>query len=221
MLNIAGGRATVWARSVAREGQWTTNQIRLAVDKLDLNQIVQAFKPGSDEMVGLVSGEVDSLGDPRRTDVLSGGGTLRIEQSDLANSDIIGAIFAAMNVGTAGKQADGHGRMTFRFEQGDAFVTELYYVNRGVQIRGTGRVGNVKELPNSKLNLTVAGTLRPLRELKLPIVTDIDEVIGVLQSHVTTLRATGTVADPVVVPVVLEEAGRDLKELLMGEVRNR
>jgi hypothetical protein len=38
---------------------------------------------------------------------------------------------------------------------------------------------------------------------------------------VSTVRATGTVADPQVTPVLLEEAGQDLREILMGEARTR
>jgi hypothetical protein len=221
VLDIAGGRVTLWGRTIQRNGQWTTNQFRIAAEKLDLNTIVQSLRPGSEEMIGLVSGEMDTLGDPRRPHALSGGGTLRIEQSDLVNSDIVAALYSALNIGATGRQTAGHGRMTFRFEQGDAHINELYYFNRGVQIRGTGVVKDVLNLPNSPIDLTAAGTARPLRDVKLPLLTDLDEIIGVLQSHVTTVRATGTLADPQVVPLLLEEAGQDLKEILLGEVRRR
>src|SRR5262249_3449470 len=147
--------------------------------------------------------------------------TINIEQSDLANSDIIATIYSLMNIATIGKAADGRGHLTFRFEQGDAYISELAYFNRGVQLHGTGHVRDITHLSESPIDLVVAGAARPLKNLWLPIVTDVDEIIAVLQSNVPTIRATGTLAQPQVVPVLLEQAGSDLKEMLMGEVRTR
>lgn len=220
-LEFAGGRLTFWGRTVSHDGRWNTSQFRIAGDALDLNQIVQAVRPRPDELVGKISGAIDFLGDPRRPASLSGGGTLTIENSDLANSDIIGGVYSVMHIGTGARQAQGRGRMLFRFEKGDAHITEMSYFNRGVQIRATGNIGNVLAMPNSTVDLVLAGTARPLRDVRLPVIADVDEIIGVLQSHVTTVRATGTVAEPRVAPVLLEQAGSDLREILLGEVRNR
>jgi hypothetical protein len=220
-LEIAGGRLAFWGRTVAHGGTWNTSQFRVAGESLDLNQIVQAVRPHSEEMVGRISGAVDILGDPRRPDTLAGGGALTIDRSDLANSDIIGGVYSVMHVGAAGPAAEGHGRITFRFEKGNAHITEMSYFNRGIQIRAAGNVKDVLDLPNSSIDIVLAGAARPLRDVRLPVVSDVDEIIAVLQSHVTTLRATGTLAEPHMQPVLLEQAGSDLREILLGEARNR
>lgn len=221
LLRVAKGRMSVWGRVVKKDGAWQTAQARVGIDSVELNQVVHVLRPDAEAMPGKVSGAINALAPVGDWRALAGDGVAELKESDLVNWDVVGALYDLMNVNIRGRQPTGSGRVDFRFEQGNAYISNLTYSNRGIHIRGTGSVENVLALPESPLNFVAAGTARPLRNTKVPVLAELDEIVGVLQSQVTTVRATGTVAEPKVGPVVLQEAGQALKELLVREVRER
>ena len=66
----------------------------------------------------------------------------------------------------------------------------------------------------------VVGSARPLKDLKLPLLADVDQIMGVLQQDLTTVKLDGPLehgGNAKLVP--FGEAGAALKRFIVGEVQ--
>ena len=97
----------------------------------------------------------------------------------------------------------------------------MSYYNRGVEVRAYGQFQRIWDMPDSPVDVTVAGTARPLKNIKLPFAADVEEVLATLQGDVTTVRVTGTVADRQVRQVAFQEIGEALRAILLGDVQKQ
>ena len=125
-----------------------------------------------------------------------------------------------MSVQWGPKTPTGYGKAEFRLEGGAVDVPVLRYFNRGLQARGSGRLTNIWGGPDqAKLDGYVIGTLRPLKDLKLPFAADVDKILSVVQQSVTTVRVEGTLHHPKPRSAAFSEAGETLRRILVGDVR--
>ena len=65
------------------------------------------------------------------------------------------------------------------------------------------------------------GTARPLSDLKLPLVRDLDDILSALQATATTMRVGGTVAEPRATPATLGDLGAEFKRAIVGDAKSQ
>lgn len=215
----AGGLIKPFARVSRAPGQPLTQLLTADLEGVELQPFVESFDDDGRPVRGKVSGEVRVYGQARSVERMSAEARVNLTQSDLANFGPIAALYNAMRVGTAGDEPLGEGAISLRVEDNRLTVVNATYFNRGVYVRGYGTVSELERMPDSSLNLTLIGSAQPLRDIKLPFFADADKIMEALQANLTSIRAEGTLKDPVPRQATLSELGDTARRLLVGEVQ--
>ena len=248
-LALAGGLVRVWGRLTRLEPGEELNvtaasrplflsQMQVSFGRLDLDQIVHAFKPDADPMVGKLSGSFEALAGtrPRRRPGappsgqgpfekvvrrITADGRVDLVESDLANLDVVAALYNALSVSPDAKQPEGRGGLTFHLEDGLISLNDVRYFNRGTEIRAIADIDEVWRMPDSPVEGTAVGTARPFRDIKLPFLStyDLDSILTVLQTDLTTVRTTGSVRSPVIQPLAFSDLGEGMRMFILGDFK--
>ena len=64
------------------------------------------------------------------------------------------------------------------------------------------------------------GSLRPLKNIKLPFFAEADKVFAAIQKESVSVGIGGTVHKPDVKPVLFGEISSQLRTILLGDVKN-
>jgi hypothetical protein len=217
-INIAGGKVRPFARLSRSTGRQPTQLLTAELSSIHLAPIVRAYKDDQKEVVGEVTGQVQVFGSTRAINALTAEADVRLTRSDLGNFGPIAAMYNVLHIG-GDLQPNGSGRVVLRLEDGQITIPTAYYFNRGAYINGFGKVSDVTKFPDSPLDLTLFGSLRPLRDINLPFFADADKLFSVIQSAGTTIRATGTVHDPKAQQVAFKELGETVQGVLLGKIK--
>jgi hypothetical protein len=218
-FQLAGGTVNAWGRTSTHAGSYFhTLHMQIAMNRLSLDELVHALEPEAEPMIGVLSGEITAFGPRRDYKLMNGEVTLRLTESELANSDIINAFYQVFNFGRGDAGPTGEGTAHMRLENGSLQITGLRYRARGIQVRGSGAVEDVFLKQGSPISGYAVGTVRPLRDIKLPYMAQVDDVLAALQTDVTTFRIGGTVRDPKVETGAFNEIGGTLRRLILGDV---
>lgn len=214
--HVAGGVVKPFARFSRSPTQPLTQLFSAEFSGIDLEPVAASFDDGQ-PIRGRLAGEVRVYGQARAVDRLSAEGRFAVTESDLANLGPIAAMYDAMRIGTSGSQPRGEGAATIRVEDNRLTIVNAAYFNRGAYITGYGTVTELQRMPQSPLNLTLLGSAQPLRDIRLPLFADADKLMEVLQTSVTTIRAEGTLKDPVARQATLSELGSTARKFLLGQ----
>lgn len=217
-LSVAGGAVQAWARA-SMQDEDLFGHVQLEMAGLDLNEIVHAFAPESESMIGRLDGKLSFFGNPSRLDQISGRGVLSVAGADLAHSDIVASLYDAMKLRVADGAPTGAGRVELHLEKQSLHVSNLIYRNRGVEIRAAGTMDDVFAGARSPVRGYAVGTARPLRELKLPFAADLDDILNALQQAATTVQIGGTLGRPEQKIATFSEIGESLRQFVVGEAR--
>jgi hypothetical protein len=78
-------------------------------------------------------------------------------------------------------------------------------------------------MPLSPISGTAVGTARPFRDIRLPFLSayDLDTVLTVLQTDLTTVGVEGTVKDPALRPLAFTDLGQGMRMFIFGDVSRR
>ena len=149
-------------------------------------------------------------------------GNVRLADSNLAEFGPIEALYGLMHLGQDKRSMTGHGTVSFHMEQGQFHVENLYYFNRGVEVRGVATVDRMWELPDNPISGSAVGSVRPLKSIKFPVLAEADAILTQIQGGLTGVEFSGTVHDPAknIRQIGLTEFGTELKGLLLGEIGN-
>ena len=98
-------------------------------------------------------------------------------------------------------------------------ITRFYYFNRGIEARGVGTVHDLKDIPDSRLDASLAGTARPFKNIRLPFLADLDQLLEVIQLNATSIAVHGTLRKPVVEMIPFRDLNREMRELLVGDIQ--
>jgi hypothetical protein len=224
--NLADGTASAWARFTDYGNDDRFVHVNVGLDQLSLDQVVRAARgPGQEHkpMPGRLSGTVIAAGDPLTEEgrkQSSGDVRLRVTESDLANSKIVNALYSVMSVKLGKPEPTGHGFLEARLEGERLEIPVVRYINRGVDVWANAAVVNVFRAGASPLEGTAAGSARPLKDLKLPFMADVDKIISALQGGLVTVDIKGTVRDPDVRVIPFASAGDAFRRFMVGEVKN-
>lgn len=215
--HVAGGVVKPFARVSRSATQPLTQLFSAEFSGIDLEPVAASFDDDGRPVRGRLAGEVRVYGQARAVERLSAEGRFAVTESDLANFGPIAAMYDAMRIGTSGPQPRGEGSATIRVEDNRLTIVNAAYFNRGAYITGYGTVTELQRMPESPLNLTLIGSAQPLRDIRLPLFADADKLMEVLQTSVTTIRAEGTLKDPVARQATLSELGSTARKFLLGQ----
>jgi hypothetical protein len=93
------------------------------------------------------------------------------------------------------------------------------YTNRGVDIWANPAVVDIFMGRDSPIEGTAAGSARPLKDLKLPFMADVDKVLAALQGGLATVQIEGTVKEPKPRVIPFSAAGDTFRRFMLGEVK--
>jgi hypothetical protein len=218
-LQVADGRVHLWGRRGRHAGDEVSTHIIVDFARLEVDQLVHAFKPDAEPMPARVNGSLTLHGDPRNLDLVLGEGHVEIVESDLANVDALALLYNATKLGQSTTQPTGSGSLELSLQASTLSLRNIRYFNRGVQARSSSiDIANVWQTPDSPIFGYIVGSARPLKDLKLPLLADVDQVLNVLQQGLTTVRVEGTVAEPKARLATFDEVGDAFKRFIIGDV---
>jgi len=218
VINVAGGKIKPFARISRSPGRSPTQLLTAEIAAVQLSPIVRAYKDDKKEIVGEVTGEARVFGSTTSIKSLTAEADVRLTNSDLGNFGPVAAMYNILHIG-GDIQPNGRGHLSLRMEAGNINVTSAVYFNRGAYINGFGTVSDVTEFPDSPLDLTLFGSLRPLRDINLPFFADADKLFSVVQAAGTTIHAGGTIHDPEPKQVAFQELGETVRGVLLGKIK--
>ncbi len=231
-INLAGGKVELWGRAsqhnsndpvLVRAGKqnFVGLQGTVRLVDLDLHPIVQAYKPDDRPVYARVSGEVNVFADSSGLDTLVGGGSVSLEDAKLTNFKPVGLLLTQMN---ASEQTSGNGRggVIMRIEKGRVDINEFNYFEAGIEMLGVMTIYDIVEKRmNAPVNGTLVGTLRPFRDTKISILSTADDIFSLVQSQLSTVVVSGTLADLIVRQGLATEIGAGLKQIITGDVQSK
>ena len=148
-------------------------------------------------------------------------GTVAIDNSDLGNYGPIADLYNLMHLGADIRKPTGHGSVAFRMEQGRLNISNVYYYNRGIEVRAVATAPRMWQFPDNSIEGSAVGTARPLRSIKLPVFAEADVILSQLQGALTSVEFKGTVKNPrkdYIRPLNINRFGGELRSLLLAEV---
>ena len=146
-------------------------------------------------------------------------GSLELENSDLGNFGPVSFLYNAMHLGGNARKPTGRGNVSLHMEAGKLHVTNLYYFNRGIEVRGVATVDQMWDLPRNPMHGTAAGSARPLKNVHLPLIAEADAIIGALEGQLTAVEFAGSVREPTKSYIRLlgaREMGGEIRALILG-----
>lgn len=215
---LAGGTIRFWGRVAKHEPDVYQSLLQLELENLELDTLVPAGAKTA-ATPGLLNGEITILGRPQDLDLALGQGTLKLTQSDLAGTGAIALVYDLMHLTHDAKKPTGSGQIDFTIQNRNATITAMHYFDKGSEIRLSGEIADLPNLPKSPVNLIVVGSARPLASLHIPGLADLDAALGAIQHDAFTVQVTGQLDQPKQKAIPFSEITQDMKNLLFGDVQ--
>ena len=218
-LAIAGGFIHFWGRATKHQGGVYQTLLGLNLYNLNLDTVLPAgAKTG--ETPGLLSGQITVVGEPPHVNLSFGQGSLRLEKSDLAGAGPISFMYNLLHIFHDPKKPQGYGSIDFSIQAHNALISSMRYFDRGSEIRLSGSMNDLLQLPHSPINLVAIGSARPLVSINIPGIADIDQALNAVQSNALVVHIGGWLDKPTENLMSLSEVGQELKNLLFGGSAN-
>ncbi len=145
-------------------------------------------------------------------------GDVKLTQANLVGYGPIADLYNLMHLGPGLDRPIGTGNVRFHLEQGMFRVQQFRYFNRGVEARGVATVRQIWNLPDNPIDGTLIGTAQPLRQKKLPLLADINDILAALQRNFTTIAISGTVRNPSRRVILFGDVGDEMRRFIIGDV---
>ena len=246
VLHLDGGAVHLWARLSRHDHEVLSMQSQFRFEKLNLDQLVHAFDANAAPVPGQIAGSATLLYD---TAAGSNSGAaarpstgpatrsatqavlehfirnvyaqanINLTRSNLGNTAVVSFLYNAMNLGRDVGRPNGNGSVAMHLENGTLDVTRMDYFNRGTEVHAIAQISDLWKLQDSPVRGSAVGSARPLRSLKLPFIADLDQILGVLQSELTTVNIGGTLHKPDIQPLPFRFVGDSMRSLILGDVR--
>jgi hypothetical protein len=214
-LFIAGGRAHIWARL---SNGLSSKTLLLNLDNLQLDQLAHVAPNVKGPMPGSLTGRFGLVSSGSSLTQLVGEGHVDLTQTDLGNLGPIAALYNAAHIG-GGTQPTGSGSVDMTVEQGTLRITSFKYFNRGLDAHGLMVVGpfDFDEPMQTPISGQVVGSLRALKDTRIPLLSDFDQFASVLQRNLTSIDIGRNLADPTYTQSGLAGLGTAMQQLLVGD----
>ncbi|UCG55716.1 MAG: hypothetical protein JSU70_12695 [Phycisphaerales bacterium] len=207
------GRTTFSRRS---DGVHT--YLDVGLDRLSLNQLVHVFNPKAKPVAGRITGKGMLTMSPGFRPI-TGEVSLELIESDLINNTVIAALHGALSRKPGEPQASGRGRLELQAEGKKLWIRAFTYSNRGVEVWGSGAIMDLSLGEASPIEGYAVASTRPLRDVRLPGVRQLDRLMASLQRGAVSVKIRGTLAQPEVTVVPFPEVGTTFRRLLWGSLR--
>lgn len=213
-----GGIVKPWVSLNRREQGLFTHLIG-NFENIDLYRLVNAFSPEPIEIPGTLSGTMRCRASGSLK-TLSGSADIALTDSDLINTDIVGTLYSSMNMAFGRLDKRGNGTMRITAHGDKVEILSFEYFNRGAEMRGAGVIEALTQGIHSPVSGFATGTMRPLRETKIPGTKDLDRLISSMQAGLATVRIEGTLGDPSARVVPLPEVQNAFRTLLWQQKKS-
>ncbi|MBV8780076.1 MAG: hypothetical protein JO353_01650, partial [Phycisphaerae bacterium] len=234
-IDIADGTIqNIFGRVSRHDDDTLSAQLDLTLHELDVDQLINEVEmssaSGDDKATtknqksaypGRLNGDINLVGDPRYPFSLYGHATLHLHDSDLGNFGPFAALYNTMHLGGGPAKPIGNGWVEARYDNDQFIISSLHYFNRGTYAYGLATVHDLRKYPKSSLEGTLAGTFRPLSEIKLPFFADADQIFSVLQSNLTSIVLDGTIEKPKYTQQAASELGSAMRRFLLGDATSK
>ena len=213
---VFGGEILPWISLTRRENNWFV-QIISDFKEIELERVLKTFTDEADPVPGKLGGTLRA-----RTSgslkTLSGNAEITLTESDLMHTDIIGGIYNILNLSFGNLDARGNGKMTASAQGDKIEIMSFEYFNRGVDIRGAGEIAAITLGKQSPVSGFATGTMRPLRQTRLPGTKELDRLMGALQAGLVTVKIEGTLGDTSTRTVPFLEVQNAIRNLLWRQL---
>lgn len=216
-IPVFGGVVSPWISLTRRDEEVFTHLIT-DFERIDIDRLVHTIYPEAQSVPGVLSGTVRCR-TSGSLQTLSGSADIALTDSDLMQTNIIGAVYAAMNLSFGRMEPRGQGKITLAAQSRKVDIMSFEYFNRGVDIRGAGAIEDITQGKASPISGFVTGSMRPLRDTRIPGRRELDRLISGLQTGLTTVKVEGTVGDPAPRVVPMPEIHNAFRALLWQQLR--
>ena len=217
VFQVLGGQINARTRVSKHVGKYHASVVA-DVNSLNLDQIAHVIDPNAGEYAGQVSGQATVLASSD-LDVFGGEAKIRLAQSDLAGNSVVGALYSALNLRFGRQQPTGTGEIKIQLAGPSVVIPSFFYFNRGVEIRGAGRLGDIRLGAESPVDGYAVASTRVLKGIELPGVDTLDRLLASFQTGTASARIEGTLdhvqVKIVPLPVVLDP----FRRLLWNQLR--
>ncbi|MCL5282645.1 MAG: hypothetical protein M1376_22400, partial [Planctomycetes bacterium] len=217
-FDVLGGRLDAQARLSRRAGTFY-GAVVADFNELNLDQLVHALDPNAGAHPGRLAGRVTVLPAFERGILLSGGGWVRLTESDLADNPIVRSLYNTLNLHFGSQEPKGTGEVEFQLQGPAIVLSSVQYFNRGVEIRGAGRIENINLGADSPVEGYAVASTRVLKGVKLPGVRTLDRLLGALQTGAGSVKIAGAVDNMQVRVVPFPEILDPFRRLLWTQLR--
>jgi hypothetical protein len=217
-FDVLGGRVVAQARFSRHAGTYYGSVVA-DFNELSLDQLVHAIDPNAAEHPGRLAGSAMVLPVFERGILLSGGGRVRLTESDLANNTIVRSLYNTLSLHFGSQEPTGTGEVELQLQGPAVVLSSAQYFNRGVEIRGAGRIANVNLGANSPVAGYAVASTRVLKGVKLPGIRSLDRLLDVLQTSAGSVKIAGVVDNVQVQVVPLPEVLGPFRRLLWAQLR--
>jgi hypothetical protein len=170
-------------------------------------------------MPGLLTGQLIIHGDPNNLDGVLGQGHIALSDSDLVKVDALALLYNLIGLGSTPKQPNGYGQLDISLQRSTLTLDHIRYFNRGVEAWSNNlTIRDIWRVPKSPIHGYIVGSARPLSALKIPFFSDVDQIMTVLQSNLTTVKMEGTLENYKAESAAFSDVGAGLKRFMRGEV---
>ena len=144
---------------------------------------------------------------------------MKITDSDIVNFDVVRDLYVGLGIVPARREPVGYGSVSFQMEDGLLSLHNARYFNRGTELRGLAEIDEVWRMPASPIAGTAVGTTRPFKDIRIPFLStyDLDTILTVLQTDLTTVGLAGTVREPQVIPLAFKDLGAGMRNFILGD----
>jgi len=216
-FELMGGHIDARTRTSPHANRYYSSVVA-NVHALDLNQVVHAFDPNAGDMPGRLSGKATLL---LSTGTRGVGGEvdLRLTESDLINSKVVQTLYGGLKLGFGQNKPTGVGKVRVQLNGKAVDIASFAYFNRGVDIRGAGRIEDWSRGSGSPVTGYAVGSTRILKDIQLPGVRELDRLMASFQTGVASVEIGGTLAGTEVNVVPLPAVSGAFRRLLWSQLR--
>jgi hypothetical protein len=217
-LQAMGGYINARGRASTHAGARYAS-VNTDFDGLDLNQLVHVVGPNARGHTGTIAGNISLLSSLDQAS-LGGEAEIKLTHSDLANNMVIATLHNALNLQIGKQQPAGTGELELHFEGPAVLISSFEYFNRGIEIRGAGRIKDITAGKESAVDGYAVASSRVLKGIKLPGVRDLDRLMASFQTGVASVKVGGTLDHPQVNSVPLQVISGSFRQLLWAQLRD-
>jgi hypothetical protein len=217
-FDLLGGRLDAQAR-LTRRGSAYYGSVVADFNELSLDQLVHALDPNAGAHPGRLAGRATVLPVFERRLLLSGGGRVRLTESDLVDNPIVRSLYNTLSLHFGSQEPKGTGEVEFQLQGPAVVFSSAQYFNRGVEIRGAGRIENVNLGTESPVQGYAVASTRILKGIELPGVRSLDRLLNALGPSAGSVKIGGRLDDVQVQVVPFPEVLDPFRRLLWAQLR--